>query len=180
MNPPDAITATRRWVDRAVIGLDLCPFARAVQLSDRIRYTISSATNEVDLADALQRELLLLADTDPSECETTLLIHPHVLTNFLDFNDFLEVADAIVAELNLEGIIQVASFHPDYQFADSQPDDVENFTNRSPYPTLHLLRESSIDRAVESMDDTAEIYEKNVKTLRRIGREGWAQLFRDD
>lgn len=175
-----AIAATRRWVDRAVIGLDLCPFARAVQTGNRIRYVESGATTPEALAEDLQRELLHLADADPTRCETTLLVHPHVLADFLDFNDFLDVADALLEELELEGVIQVASFHPQYQFADSTPAAIENYTNRSPHPTLHLLRESSIERAVDAMDDTAGIYEKNVETLRRIGLGGWQRLWQDD
>lgn len=180
MDESPAIVATRRWVDRAVIGLDLCPFARAVQTGNRIRYVESAATTPERLAEDLQRELLHLAEADPGRWETTLLVHPHVMTDFLDYNDFLDVADALVEELELDGVIQVASFHPQYRFADSEPDAIENFTNRSPHPTLHLLRESSIDRAVDAMDDTASIYEKNVETLRRIGLDGWQRLWQDD
>jgi hypothetical protein len=119
---------------------------------------------------------LALNRADPDDVDTTLLIHPQVLTDFLDFNDFLDSADALVAELKLDGVLQIADFHPDYQFADSEPDDIANYSNRSPYPTLHLLREESITRAVESMPDTASIYENNLETLDRLGHEGWAKL----
>lgn len=144
---PDAIEATRRWVERVVIGLNLCPFARAPQAEGRVRYVLTDATTEIALVDVLRRELLTLAAVDPAQCETTLLIHPNVLGEFLAFNDFLDVADALLGELELEGVLQIASFHPDYQFADTAPDAIENCTNRSPYPTLHLLREASIERA---------------------------------
>ncbi|MEO7478490.1 MAG: DUF1415 domain-containing protein, partial [Lysobacteraceae bacterium] len=149
MTDNDPIAATRRWLERAVIGLNLCPFAKAVYAKQQVRFVVSDATTTEALLEVLITELLLLRDADPQTIDTTLLIHPHVLTGFLDYNDFLEVADEAVAELDLEGIIQVASFHPDYQFAGTAPDDVSNCSNRSPFPTLHLLREDSITRAVE-------------------------------
>ncbi len=127
------------------------------------------------LADLLV-ELRTLADADPEEVETTLLIHPRVLTDFADYNDFLDVADDALDELDLTGEIQIASFHPLYQFAGSDPDDIENYTNRSPYPMLHLLREESVDRAVEAFPETEKIYESNMETLRALGREGWRRL----
>lgn len=171
------IAATRRWLERAVIGLDLCPFAKAVHLNNRIRYCVSVAETPEALLEDLVRELLALQDADPQDCETTLLIHPRVLGDFLDYNDFLESAEAAVAELGLEGEIQVASFHPQYQFADTAPEDIGNFTNRSPFPTLHLLREASIERALAAFPDTDAIYEKNIATLRRLGHEGWRRLW---
>ena len=122
----------------------------------------------------LASELNFLAEADPEQVETTLLIHPQVLGDFLDFNDFLEIADATVQALGLEGELQVASFHPDYQFADAQAEAIENCTKRSPFPTLHLLREASIDRAIEAVADTDEIYRRNIDTLRALGWEGWA------
>ncbi len=170
---------TRRWLERAVIGQNLCPFAKAVHVKNQIRWVVSQATDEQGLMDDLVRELRLLADTDPDEIDTTLLIHPHVLGDFLDYNDFLELAEAAVAELELEGELQVASFHPDYQFADAPVDDVSHSTNRSPYPTLHLLRESSIDRAVAAFPDADAIFERNIETLRRLGDAGWKALFKD-
>ena len=174
------IAATRRWLERAVIGLNLCPFVKAVHLKQQIRWVVSAATTEDELVTELARELEVLAEADPGKIETTLLIHPRVLGDFLAYNDFLEIADATVTALDLDGILQVASFHPDYQFAETRPDDIGNFSNRSPYPTLHLLREDSIERAVESMPDTARIYETNIETLRRLGHAGWLRLWIDN
>lgn len=177
MRPPeDIIAATRAWLEKAVIGLDLCPFARAVHVRNQIRYVVSEAETPEDLLADLLGELRALAAADPEEIDTTLLIHPRVLEDFLDYNDFLAVAEAAVEELGLTGALQVASFHPKYQFAGTEPDDIENYTNRSPYPILHLLREESVERAVEAFPDTARIYEKNIETLRRLGREGWNRL----
>lgn len=176
MNDDDVIAATRNWLEKAVIGLNLCPFARAVYAGDRIRYAVSDAATPEALLQALAKELCHLAQTDEGKTETTLLIHPGVLDDFLDYNDFLEVADALVIDLGYEGVLQVASFHPHYQFAGTDPDDIDNCTNRSPYPTLHLLRESSVERAVAAHPDTGRIYQDNIETLRRLGREGWTRL----
>lgn len=176
MNHEQIISDTRDWVVKAVIGLNLCPFAKSVHVNDRIRYVVSDATEPEQLLKDLARELLALNRADPEEVDTTLLIHPGVLTDFLDFNDFLDAADALVEELKLDGILQIADFHPDYQFEGSAADDIGNYSNRSPYPTLHLLREDSIARAVESMPDTASIYETNLDTLARLGADGWAAL----
>jgi uncharacterized protein len=170
------IAATRRWIERAVIGLDLCPFARSVFETGGIRYVVSDARDRDALVAVLDVELRRLQATPLSECETVLLIHPHVLEDFLDYNDFLDVADATLEALELVDDIQIASFHPRYQFADTSPDDVENCTNRSPYPLLHLLRQASVDRAVAVFPDTATIYEANVATLRRLGADGWREL----
>jgi len=175
----DAVAATRRWIERAVIGLNLCPFARAPYVQDRLRIAVSRATDVESLAEDLRAELEWLRDADATEYETSLLVHPFVLGDFADYNDFLDVADALLEDMELDGEIQVASFHPDYQFADAPPDAIENATNRSPYPTLHLLRESSVDRAVESGVDTDAIYERNIETLRRLGSEGWRALFNE-
>ena len=170
------IAVTRHWLEAAVIGLELCPFARAAHTQDLIRYTVSSAeTPELLLADLL-RELDVLVEADPAEIETTLLIHPDALTEFLDYNDFLDVADAALEDLGLAGVIQIASFHPQYQFAGTAPDDIENYTNRSPYPMLHLLRESSVERAVAAFPDASRIFERNIETLHRLGLEGWKRL----
>jgi len=170
------IDATRHWVERAVVGLNLCPFARAPFIQGRIRYAVSHARDTDTLLDDLCGELQSLAAADAAECETTLLVHPHVLGDFLDYNDFLDVADAAVETLKLDGVVQVASFHPHYQFADTAPDDVENATNRSPFPTLHLLREASVERAAEAMSDPDEIYRRNIDTLRKLGVDGWKAL----
>lgn len=176
MNHDQVITDTRDWVVKAVIGLNLCPFAKAVHVNERIRYVVSEATEPEALLKDLARELLALNRADPEEVDTTLVIHPNVLTDFLDFNDFLDAADALVEDLKLDGILQIADFHPAYQFDGSEPDDIANYSNRSPYPTLHILREDSIERAVESMPDTASIYENNLETLDKLGHKGWKAL----
>ena len=170
------IAETRAWVDRAVIGLNLCPFAKAPQVKGLVRYVASAATDPAALLADLITELERLAESKPEKLETTLLIHPGVLADFADYNDFLGVAEETVAELDLEGVIQVASFHPDYQFDGSQADDIGNATNRSPYPSLHLIREESIDRAVEAFPDAETIYETNIATLEKLGAAGWAAL----
>jgi hypothetical protein len=175
--PPEVvIAATQRWLERAVIGLNLCPFAKAEHVHGRIRYALSRASNSTQLLDDLRHELLLLQES-ASQFETTLLIHPWVLQDFLDFNDFLGQADALLNTLELDGILQIASFHPDYQFAGTRSDDVTNYTNRSPYPVLHLLRESSIARAVQAYPQTELIYQRNMRTLEQLGVDGWQQLF---
>jgi hypothetical protein len=171
-----AIAETRAWVRRAVIGLNLCPFARAVDVKDQIRYVFSDATDPETLLATLVVELQRLADTDPALVDTTMLIHPRVLADFEDFNDFLELADAAVEDLDLDGVLQVASFHPRFQFADTEPDDITNATNRSPYPTLHLLREDSVDRAVAAFPEAEAIFERNMETLEKLGAKGWAEL----
>jgi hypothetical protein len=179
--PEDApfIADTTRWVERAVIGLNLCPFARAPLVQGKLRMRVSHARDTDALLDDLCGELQSLNALTPDECETGLLIHPFVLNDFLDYNDFLDVADAALQTLGLEGIWQVASFHPDYQFADSGTDDITNFSNRSPWPTLHLLRETSVERAMASMSDTDAIYRNNMATLERLGHAGWQALWRD-
>jgi hypothetical protein len=174
------IAQTRAWIEKAVIGLDLCPFAQAVYASDRIRYRVSDAQSSEALLKDLRAELQALQDADPQDVETVLLIHPRVLNDFYEYNAFLDDAEETVDELDFTGVLQVASFHPQYQFADTAPDDIENYTNRSPYPMLHLLRESSVERAVAAIADPAEIYEKNIETLRRLGHEGWRRLWLAD
>jgi len=173
------VAATQRWLERAVIGLNLCPFARVPFAQKRVRFRVSHARSVDALLADLYEELKTLHATDPLICETTLLIHPGVLADFLDYNDFLDAADAVVLALGLEGELQVASFHPDYRFADSAEDAIENCTNRSPYPTLHLLREASVERAVASIADSDDIYRRNIETLRRLGIDGWNALWRD-
>ena len=172
----EVIAEIRAWLEKAVIGLNLCPFAKAVYIAEQVRFVVSEAeTPEVLLADLLE-ELKTLAAADPGKIDTTLLIHPWVLGDFLDYNDFLGVADAAVEDLDLAGEIQVASFHPRYRFEGTGPDDIENYTNRSPYPILHLLREASVERAVAAFPDAAEIFEKNIETMNRLGHEGWLRL----
>ena len=171
-----AIAETRAWVRRAVIGLNLCPFARAVDVKDQIRYVFSDATDAETLLATLVVELQRLADTDPEVVDTTMVIHPRVFTDFEDFTDFLELADAAVEDLDLDGVLQVASFHPRFQFADTEPDDITNATNRAPYPTLHLLREESVDRAVAAFPEAEAIFERNMATLEKLGPQGWAAV----
>lgn len=176
MDHQQVIDDTRLWMERAVIGLNLCPFAKSVHVNNRVRYVVSDATDADALLQTLANELLFLQAAAPDKVETTLLIHPKVLTDFLDFNDFLEAADATLEALEMQGDLQVASFHPDYRFEGSAPDDISNYSNRSPYPTLHLLRESSIEGAVATMNDTDAIFEANIATLETLGIEGWRKL----
>ena len=171
-----AIADTVRWLERAVIGLNLCPFAKAPHIKGQIHYAVSEAKGLEGLRDELIEELKTLAALSAEERETTLLIVPHMLRDFLDFNDFLDEADGVLKELDMEGEFQVASFHPDFQFADTEPDDITNYTNRSPYPTLHLIREASIDRAVEAFPEAETIYEANMATMEKLGHAGWKQL----
>lgn len=170
------IAATQAWMEKAVIGLNLCPFAKAVYIKQQIRYVVSAATEVNALVPELVAELRSLQAADPAKIETTLIIIPCVLADFLDYNDFLTVADNVLEDLELDGDIQIASFHPNYQFAGTAADDIENYTNRSPYPLLHLLREESIERAVAAFPEAEMIFEKNMDTLRKLGREGWQKL----
>jgi hypothetical protein len=170
------VASTRHWVERAVIGLNLCPFAKAVHVKEQVRYVVSPATTVEALLEQLMDELQMLSDTPADKVDTTLLIHPFVLTDFLDYNEFLDVADAAIEDMDLEGELQVASFHPDYQFADTDINDIENFTNRSPYPILQLLREESIERAVEAFPEAEDIFEKNIATMEKLGHDGWDAL----
>ncbi len=174
----EPLAATRRWLERAVIGLNLCPFAKAVYVKDQVRFVLSDATTPEALLQLLGEELAHLHEVAAESVDTTLIVHPQVLTDFLDYNDFLDDADALVEALGLEGELQVASFHPDYQFAGTLPDDVGNCTNRAPYPTLHLLREDSISRAVAIFPDPDAIVERNIATLETLGRDGWDALLR--
>jgi hypothetical protein len=174
------IASTQRWLERVVIGLNLCPFAKAVYVKRQIRYAVTAATTAEELLAELRHELELLGKANPEVVDTTLLIHPLVMTDFIDFHFFLKEADAAIRNLGLEGSLQIASFHPAYEFAGSAPDDIANCTNRSPHPTLHLLRESSIDRAVAAFPEAAAIYERNIETLRRLGHEGWRRLATPD
>jgi hypothetical protein len=172
----DVVALTQAWLEQAVIGLNLCPFAKAVHVKQQIRYKVSHATEWDALSLELEQELELLAQADPEQVDTTLLIIPLALTDFLEYNDFLDWADRILERLELDGELQIASFHPAYQFADAQPDDIENYSNRSPFPILHLLRESSIDRAVAAYPDASAIFEKNMATLHKLGLSGWNAL----
>lgn len=181
MQSPDGgrpiVRDTVQWLERAVIGLNLCPFAKGVHVKGQIHYAVSSATDAPQLLSDLRVELLALAEIASEIRDTTLLIVPTpLLADFLDFNDFLGEAEGLLEELALEGVLQIASFHPQFQFAGTDVDDVTNCTNRSPYPTLHLLREESIDRAVEVFPEAETIYERNIEVLERLGMEGWGAL----
>ncbi len=171
MDKQTVIDATRGWISSMVIGLNLCPFAERVFNADKIRYVVTDAEDETTLLKDLAGELEALANCPMSRVETTLLIHPRVLGNFLDYHAFLDVGERLVAELGLRGTIQIASFHPDYQFAGIEPGAVENYTNRSPYPMLHLLREESISAAASDPNDLHEIPRRNIETLRGLGKE---------
>jgi hypothetical protein len=172
----DVVTRTRAWVEHAVVGLNLCPFAKAPMAKGQIRYVVSDTTDPRVLLDELCAQMSALVAADPSEVETTLLIHPNALVDFNDFNDFLEAADAALEELGLDGVLQIASFHPDFQFDGTGSDDLGNASNRSPYPTLHLLREASVDRAVQAFPEAEAIFENNLRTLEALGPQGWAAL----
>ncbi|PUE16658.1 DUF1415 domain-containing protein [Limnohabitans sp. MMS-10A-178] len=167
---------TLRWLERAVIGLNLCPFAKAVYVKGQVHCTVSQASNLEALRDDLLQALKDLVAHEPAERDTTLLIIQNLLQDFVDYNDFLNVADDCLLALDLEGEIQIASFHPQYQFAGTDEDDITNFTNRSPYPTLHLIREASIDRAVAAFPDAEDIFEANMATMNQLGLQGWQDL----
>ena len=178
MDDEAVITATRQWIEKAVIGLNLCPFAKAVYVKNQVRYVVSRAPHLDGFLEDLDRELDFLAAANPDEVDTTLLVHPTLLPDFLDFNDFLQLAEAAVGEHGLDGVIQIASFHPRFQFEDTAPDDMGNFTNRAPFPTLHLLREASIARAVAAFPEAGTLYERNIETLQALGHAGWQALWR--
>jgi hypothetical protein len=171
-----AIEDTKKWLLEAVVGLNLCPFAKAVVVKDMVRYRVCPSADSADLLVMLREELLHLAESHPNTLDTTLLIAPKALPDFLDFNDFLTECDAVLTDLKLDGVLQVADFHPHYQFGGTTLDDIENFTNRAPYPTLHLLREASMDKAVQAYPDASLIFERNMEVLNAMGQAGWAQL----
>lgn len=179
-DPAAVERGVRRWLERAVIGLNLCPFAKAVHAKGQVRIVVSDASTPQALLAQLGEEMALLRDTPASDIDTTLLVHPLVLGEFLAFNDFLDEADALLEAMELDGVLQVASFHPEYQFADSGPDDVENLTNRAPWPILHLLREDSVARAVEAFPDPDAIVQRNIERVRALGFDGWRRLLADD
>lgn len=170
-NEDEVLASTKEWLEKTVIGLNLCPFAKAVHAAGQIRYVVSRAASMEMLLDEFSEELIVLQETDPAKTDTTLIIHPRVLTDFYDYNDFLTVAEAAVQKLGLYGKIQIAGFHPQYQFAETTPDDPSNRTNRSPYPMLHLLREDSVERAIESYPDAEDIPARNIETMRRLAAE---------
>ena len=176
MTDDAVLQQTRHWLEKAVIGLNLCPFAKAVYVKNQVRLVVSQARHADDLLEELDRELELLVATPAEQMDTTLLIHPTLFDDFLDFNDFLEVAEGVLDEHGLEGVIQLASFHPQFQFDGSEPDDIGNYSNRAPFAILHLLREESVERAVAAYPEAEAIFEKNVATLERLGHSGWKAL----
>ncbi len=179
MTTPDSATVTdhtRQWLVKAVIGLNLCPFAKAPHVKNLVRISVSQARHLDGFLEDLDRELQLLGDTPADELETTLLVHPTLFPDFDTFNQMLDIADAAVVDNGLEGIIQIAPFHPDFQFEGTDSDDIGNYTNRSPYPTLHLIREDSIAKAAQAFPDASAIFERNIALLEKIGHEGWDKL----
>ena len=179
MTTPDSATVTdhtRQWLEKAVIGLNLCPFAKAPHVKNLVRISVSQARHLDGFLEDLDRELQLLGDTPADELETTLLVHPTLSPNFDTFNQMLDIADAAVVDNGLEGIVQIAPFHPDFQFEGTDSDDIGNYTNRSPYPTLHLIREDSIAKAAQAFPDASAIFERNIALLEKMGHEGWDKL----
>ena len=172
----EVLSATRLWLEKAVIGLNLCPFAKAVYVKNQVRLVVSHARHADDFLEELDRELDLLVASPADEIDTTLLIHPSLFEDFLDFNDFLEVAEDVVHEHGLEGVVQLASFHPAFQFDGTAPEDISNYTNRAPFAILHLLREASVERAVQAFPAAEAIFEENIRTLEKLGHEGWQAL----
>ena len=179
MTTPDSATVTdhtRQWLEKAVIGLNLCPFAKAPHVKNLVRISVSQARHLDGFLEDLDRELQLLGDTPADELETTLLVHPTLFPDFDTFNQMLDIADAAVVDNSLEGIVQIAPFHPDFQFEGTDSDDIGNYTNRSPYPTLHLIREDSIAKAAQAFPDASAIFERNIALLEEMGHEGWDKL----
>ena len=173
---PDKTELTvRHWLESVVIELNLCPFAKRELINDRVRFAKTDARTDVQLLQALEAELEHLSATPA--VETTLLIHRHVLEDFADYNQFLGLADGLLEQMDLLGVFQIASFHPDYQFADTQADDAENYTNRSPYPLLHILREDSLARAIKHTSDVDQIPLRNIQKMNQLGAEKLKDLF---
>ncbi|THF63219.1 DUF1415 domain-containing protein [Pseudothauera rhizosphaerae] len=168
---------TRRWLEDVVIGLNLCPFAHQPHQHGRIRITVTEAADEESLLEALQEEMSLLDAAEETEIETTLLVTPYMLDDFEQYNQFFDLVDVWLQEFGWEGDYQVASFHPDYRFADTDPDDPGNLTNRSPWPVFHLIRESSIDRALASHPDVDGIPARNIERVKALGADERRRLF---
>lgn len=176
MTDNEVLNQTRFWLEKAVIGLNLCPFAKAVYVKNQVRLVVSHARHADDLLEELDSELDLLVATPAEQTDTTLLIHPTLFEDFLDFNDFLEVAEGVVNEHGLDGVVQLASFHPRFQFDGTEPNDIGNYTNRAPFAILHLLREESVERAVAAFPQAGAIFEENIRALEKLGYEGWKAL----
>ena len=181
MHPDDdlALSRTRRWLEHAVVGLNLCPFAKSVMVKGQVHVAVTPATGWNDLLEALEREVDDLLALAPDQRDTTLLVAPQAMPDFFEFNGFMGEAERLLARRELEGVLQLAHFHPHFEFAGEDPDDIGHFTNRAPYPTLHLLRSDSIARAVQAFPDASTIYDANIATLRRMGRNGWTQLMKE-
>jgi len=176
MNQDEVLAAMRAWIEKAVIGLNLCPFARSVYVREQVRYVVSDARHVDAFLEQLDEELDLLAAADPQRIDTTLLIHPTLFLDFADFNDIVGIAEEAIVEHDLEGVLQIASFHPRFQFEGTDPDDITNYTNRAPFPTLHLIREESLEKAIVGYPDAEHIYERNIETMKKLGHEGWNAL----
>ena len=181
MHPQDLQAAhrTRRWLEHAVVGLNLCPFAKSVMVKGQVHYALTPATGWNELLAALEEEVDALLACTPAERDTTLLIAPQAMPDFFEFNGFMGEAERLLARRGLEGALQLAHFHPQFEFAGTDPDDIGHFTNRAPYPILHLLRADSIARAVRAFPDASAIYDANIATLRRMGPAGWEQLSKE-
>lgn len=181
MNDTSLVEArVRQWLEKAVIGLNLCPFAKSVYMKEQVRIAISDAQDIQTITAALQNELQMLVDTSQEQIDTTLLVVPCMFDSFPAFNDYLDIADAVLDSMELIGEIQIASFHPLYQFADTEANDISNYTNRAPYPILHLLREDSLDKAAAQYPDPGVIFERNIRVVRELGAAGWQRLLADD
>lgn len=164
------LETTREWIQAVVIGHELCPFAASVLGAGRVRFALSPARDPEALLGDLDAELARLLRTPVADLDTTLLVHPDALIDFEAYNDFLDLGDALLRERGCDGVVQLASFHPDYRFADAPPDDPANWTNRSPHPMLHLLREQSVSDALSVYaGDPADIPAANAERLRRLG-----------
>jgi hypothetical protein len=174
MNEP--LQRMTHWLEHAVIGLNLCPFAKAVHVKGQIHWVVSDAQDDAQVLSILQRELQDLHALSADVRDTTLIVLPHAFADFYDFNDFLGRAERVLKKLKLEGVFQIASFHPQFVFAGTDEDDITNATNRAPYPTLHLLREASVDRAVQAFPQAEDIFENNMRTLVQLGVQGWHAL----
>lgn len=164
------IVNTKNWVEKVVIGLNLCPFVKPVFAKNQLKFVLSEAKNPQELTEDLVKELVFLSGIEGDDTETTVLIHPFILQDFGHYIDYLEFANDVIYEMNLEGIFQIASFHPDYQFAGTTKEDLENYTNRSPYPMLHILREDTIEKAVKTYPNVEEIPLNNIKKVKELGK----------
>ena len=171
-----AVEDTRRWLERAVVGLNLCPFAKAALVKRQVHFSATQAEDAAGVLEDFARELDALVELPAQERDTTLLVIPQGFDDFLAFHDLAQRAERLVRKRGCEGVVQVASFHPRFVFAGTEEDDITNYTNRAPWPTLHLLREDSISRAVEAFPDASTIYNANMETLRRLGADGWRAL----